>query len=334
MRASARDRRWGRRAATRRLIPALALAIAFTGALFGAAARAQEIPQRVDAGRFTFIAFRGDAALARHLLDAAQAEDTFPGLPRPVEHVTVAIAPDDARFREWTGRRFPEWGIAAAFPDARRIVMHGHRAGSEVGDPFQVLRHELAHLALAEFLGDEPPLWFDEGYASFAAGEWGRGEVLETNFALVWRGPGTFAALDSAFSGGATRASGAYALAYRAVAELAALDRERGLTNFFANWRAQRSLDVAVRRTYGMTLDAFEIRWRSRTRARYGVLALLADLSVVAGIIGLAVLPVYVRRRRAQRKRLETLRFREEEQARRARESTLDALLGERDEKP
>ena len=274
------------------------------------------------------LAYPSDATLARSLLTRALASDTFPGLPRPRAAVTIALAPDDARFREWTGSGFPEWGAAAAFPSMMRIVMHGRRAGSDAGDPVVVLRHELAHLALAEALGDRPPRWFDEGYASYAAGEWGREEVLATSVALLVRGPFTFDALDDAFAGGATRATAAYALAHRAVAELAALDQERGLTLFFARWREGASMDVAVRGAYGITLDAFEDRWRSRTRRRYGGLALVADLTLVGGLIGAVVLPVYLARRKRERKRLETLRNNEAAQDQRARESALDALLG------
>ncbi len=208
--------------------------------------------------------------------------------------------------------------------------MQGAARPGEAGDPLMVLRHELAHLALHEYLGDLPPRWFDEGYASYAAAEWGREEVFATNIALVLKGPATFAALDSAFTGGTTRATAAYALAYRAIAELAGLDERRGLSLLFSHWRTSGSLDVAVREAYGMTLDAFEERWRAHTRRRYGGLAVAADLALVAAFLGLIVLPVYLARRRREKRRLETLRNREAEQERRARESALDALLADR----
>jgi hypothetical protein len=290
-------------------------------------AATQEGSSRFEVGRFAVVAYPPDFVLARSLLAAALANDTFPGLPRPVRRVTISLAPDDARFAEWVGSAFPEWGAAAAFADSHEIVMHGRRAGSGAGNPLVVLRHELAHLALAEAMGRLPPRWFNEGYASFAAGEWGREEVLATNVALVLRGPRTFAALDSAFYGGSTRATAAYALAYRAVAELAALDSERGLSLFFTYWRESGSLDRALRQAYGLTLGGFEQHWRTRTRRRYGMLAFATDFGLVAGGLLLLVAPLYVARRRRQKRRLETLRNREEEAARRARESALEDLL-------
>src|SRR5206468_1861830 len=126
-----------------------------------------------------------DRKLAASLASHAIATDTFPGLPRPSQHVIVAIAPDYRRFREWAGSAAPEWGSALAFPESRRVILQGQRAGSDAGDPLDVLRHELAHLALHEYLGDLPPRWFDEGYASYTANEWGREEVLATNIALA-----------------------------------------------------------------------------------------------------------------------------------------------------
>jgi len=130
--------------------------------------------------------------------------DTFPGLPKPQQRAIIAIAPDRKRFRAWAGGA-PEWGSAIAFPESRRIVLQGQNAGSDAGDPLAVLRHELAHLALHEYLGALPPRWFDEGYASFAASEWGREEVLMTNLALAIRGMPTLDELEARYESARAR---------------------------------------------------------------------------------------------------------------------------------
>lgn len=265
--------------------------------------------------------------LARALLRAATERDSFPWLPRPTDRVLVLIAPDRGAFRELIGPLAPEYGSAIAIPAARRIIMQGSRAGADAGNPVQVLRHELAHLALHEHLGDLPTRWFDEGYASLAAGEWGREEVLTTNVALVMRGMPSLDALEQAFEGGAARASAAYALAHRAVVELAALDPARGLTLFFRYWREEREFDPAVRRAFNITQAGFEERWRDRTRRRYGALALFADLTLAALLLLFLVTPLYVHRRRRERRRLEAMARAEEEQERRERESAIEALL-------
>jgi hypothetical protein len=257
------------------------------------------------------------------------ATDSFPGLARPVQHVLIAIAPDKARFREWAGTSAPEWGAALAFPESHRIILQGSRAGSDAGEPTAVLRHELAHLALHEQLGDLPPRWFDEGYAMYAAGEWGRDEILRANIALVLRGMPTLDELEDEFNHGESAAQYAYALAYRAVADLAAIDQGRGLTLFFQYWRSSGSLDHAVRQAYGITLSDFERQWRANTRRQYGGLALLSNVAMAGVLLVVVLLPLYLVRRRRDRLRLEQMRRADEAAERAARESALADLLDE-----
>jgi hypothetical protein len=288
---------------------------------------AQDHAVRFDSGRFTVAAYPSDAQLARSLLATATARDTFPGLPRPKEHVVIAVAPDRERFRQWIGPSAPEWGAAVAFPGSNRIVMQGRGAGSDAGDPIEVLRHELAHLALHEALGDLPPRWFDEGYASFAANEVGRDAILGAHLALLFRGMPSLDSLDEGFAGGSLRAEGTYALAYRAVAELAARDPERGLTLFFRYWKDSGRFDTAVRSAYGLTQPAFEEIWRKRTRRRYGGLALVADLSIASALTLFLVMPFYVIRRRRDRLRMAALVRADEEAERRDAATAIEALL-------
>ncbi|MBI1810247.1 MAG: hypothetical protein HYR75_10150, partial [Gemmatimonadetes bacterium] len=230
-------------------------------------------------------------------------------------------------FRAWSGRGAPEWGAAIAFPAEQRLVLQGHRAPGTAGDPRATLRHELAHLALHESMGELPPRWFDEGYAAYAAGEWGRDEVLATNLALVVRGMPGLDELDTLFTGGASRAEQGYALSQRAVAELAALDPQRGLTQFFAYWRATGSFDQAVRQAYGLTEDGFEKRWKSNTRKQFGGLALVANVTVGAVLMLLLIGPFWLIRRQRDRARLEAMRASDALLERRDTEVALDALL-------
>jgi hypothetical protein len=205
--------------------------------------------------------------------------------------------------------------------------MQGKQGGAEAGDPRETFRHELAHLALHEYLGDQPPRWFDEGYASYSAREWRREDVLAANIALAMKGTPTFDELDADFGAGATTAQNAYALAYRAVVDLAELDPATGLTRFFANWRDEQSMDRAVRKTYGITLAGFERRWQQRTRRRYGALALASDVTIGGLVLLLLVLPLYIARRGRERKRMAALVAADEAAERAARASLLETLL-------
>jgi hypothetical protein len=282
---------------------------------------------RLDRGRFTVVAGPNDERLATSLLEAALARDTFPGLPRPRERVLIAIAPDASRFRAWVGPGAPEWGAAIAMPEERRIIMQGGRAGSGAGDPRIVLRHELAHLALHEQMGSLPPRWFDEGFASVAAGEWDRERAFETSLGLVWHALPDRERLEAGFAGGASRAEFSYAVAHRVVAELEGLDPTNGLRNFLQQWKRSGSMEIALRSAYGMTGAQFDKYWQQRTRRQYGALALVANLSLVGGIFGLLLGPLFWNRRRRDRRRLEAMRAADEAQDRALRESALAALL-------
>ena len=285
--------------------------------------------ERIAAGRFTFVVTRADAGLAKHLLADALARDTFPGLPRPTRHATVMIAPDETTLHRWIGGGFPEWGIAVAIPEEWRIVMQGRGANASAGDPRTTLRHELAHLALYETMRGAPPRWFDEGFASYSAGEWGRDDVLASSIVLALRGVPRFAALDTMIAGGTVRAEQGYALAHRAVADIAALDPRGGLTLLFRYWRETGALDSALRQAYGLTLDGFEAIWRKTTRRRYGGLAVLGDLGFASLVLFLVICPFWLIRRRRDRARLAALIAADELADQRERESALDALLGE-----
>lgn len=282
---------------------------------------------RLDAGRFTVVAFPADERLARTVLRMAQERDSFPGLPRPRAQVLIAIAPDAARFRAWAGPSAPEWGAAVAFPALQRVVMQGSRAGSDAGSPTVTLRHELAHLALYEALGDLPPRWFDEGYASVSAAEWGREEALAASIGLAVRGAPTLEGLELLFYRGASDAELAYALAHRAVADLMALDPDRGLSLFFANWKATSSFELALRQSFGITSSGFEQAWQKATRRRYGALALVANLSLAFGIFAVVIGPFIWQRRKRDRARLEALRVADAAQEAAQRQSMLEAML-------
>lgn len=280
-------------------------------------------------GRFAVLHFAQDARLAQSYLEAAQRSDSFPGLPRPRAEVLILVAPDAETFRAWAGSQAPEWGAAIAFPAQQRIVMQGRYGAAADGDPMVTLRHELAHLALHEALGPSPPRWFDEGYASYAAGEWGRDEVLVTSVGLVWRGIPTLAGLDSGFFAGSERAQRSYALAHRAVAELAGLDPERGLGLLFSHWGREGTFERALRRAHGMSSADFEQYWKRRVRRQFGVLALAADLTALTLVLTVLLGPMWWQRRQKLRRRLEQMREDDRRRDEAERASALAALLGE-----
>ena len=307
----------------------LALALVALALRAPGIAAQDDAPRRLDTGRFTVVYYPEDDVLAHALVRAAAANDSFPWLPRPVQRVLIAVAPDAARFRAWVGPSAPEWGAAIAFPESRRIVMQGRTGASDAGDPLEVLRHELAHMALHERLGNRPPRWFDEGYASVAAREWRREDVLAANVALALKGTPSLDELDDGFRGGSVAAQSAYALSYRAVTELASLDPARGLTLFIQYWADGNSLDRAMRQAFGLTLNGFEKEFQRRTSRRYGGLALFADLSIAMLVLTALLLPFLFARRGRDRRRLRAMVAADEAAERAEQRSAIAQLLRE-----
>jgi hypothetical protein len=152
---------------------------------------------------------------------------------------------------------------------------------------------------------------------------------MATNLGLAWRGMPTFDELDQEFEGGATTAGEAYALAYRAVTDLTELGGTQGLAPLFANWKRTRSLERAVRLTYGITLTEFEQRWRDRTRRRYGGLAFMGDLALGGFIVAFLVLPLYLARRRRDRRRMAVMVAADKAAEAAAAQNPIADLLGE-----
>ena len=252
----------------------------------------------MQVGRVTAVAWPAQRALALELARIADRPTEWPGLgrrdPGPLR---LIIAPSGRLLDSLTGGRAPTWGAAIALPVNRTILLR-----ADEPDVVRTLRHELAHLALHEAVPVRVPLWFDEGYATWAAGEWDRLGGLELNLAVVRGAIPSLTELDGALRGPAASASDAYALAVSAVTELARRNPAGTLGPLLARLEAGEDFEAAVLATTGLTLDRFEQEWRRVVRRRY---SLGHWLIAGGGWAVLAILLVWLarRRRRADRVR-------------------------------
>ena len=196
----------------------------------------------------------------------------FPGLGRHVPAPFVLVLAEDSLALARLSRgRAPGWGAAVAFPWSRTIMLR-----ADLPDLEQTLRHELAHLALRSAVRTYLPLWFDEGYATLAAGELGGMMQLELNLAVALGRVPTLRQLDGLLRGSATDANTAYALAATAVAELMRRPAPGGLAALLARLEAGEPFALALESTLGMSEERFELLWRRSLRRRYGVITWLA----------------------------------------------------------
>jgi hypothetical protein len=134
------------------------------------------------------------------------------------------------------------------------------------------------------------PLWFDEGYAAWGAGEWERLGTLELNLAVVRGAVPDLGALDGALRGSATTADAAYALAASAVTELARRNPSKSIKPLLDRLKAGHDFETSVLETTGLTVPQFELAWQRRIRQRYS----LATWLLAGGGWGLVALLLWV----------------------------------------
>jgi hypothetical protein len=255
--------------------------------------------QTAQVGRVTVLAPRTNLTLGVALAEQADRPATWPGLgrkdPGPLR---LILLPDESAFRRVSQGRIPGWGIGMAMPGARTIVIR-----ADADDPMSTLRHELAHLALHEAVHTRVPLWFDEGYAVVAAGEWSRLDALQLNLAVVRGVVSDFRALDAALRQNAGEAEAGYALAASAVLHLGRLNPARTLDALLGHLQAGEGFDSAVVATTGLSVDRFEEAWQKDVRKRYNLVVWFVAGGGWALLGGIVVLIAALRRRRDRPRR-------------------------------
>ena len=248
-------------------------------------------------GEVTVVALPAQQALGVLLAEQAGRLRDWPGLGRRAPGpFRLVVVPDAAALRRWSGGRAPRWGAALAMPRSRTILLR-----ADV-DPGTTLQHELAHLVLNEAIRSRVPLWFDEGYAVWAAGEWGLMNQLSLNLAVATSTTPSLDTLNLALRGGEVEVSAAYALAASAVLELARRNPTGSIAPLVERLAAGEDFGEAVHATTGLTLDRYDEAWQKMVRRRFSLVTWL--MAGGAWIIFGVVLVVGMRlRRRADRPR-------------------------------
>lgn len=142
------------------------------------------------------------------------------------------------------------------------------------------------------------PLWFDEGYAAAAAGEWDRMDVMRLSWTVLRGRIPDFRQLDGALRGNASTADQAYSLAMDAVLELGRLNPEGSLDSLMARLGRREDFGSAVLASTGLTLGQFEIAWRKSARQRYNIFIWFVAGGFWTGLaLALGFLAWYRRRR-------------------------------------
>ncbi|HEX8903502.1 MAG TPA: hypothetical protein VF771_01530 [Longimicrobiaceae bacterium] len=292
----------------RSLRPVLAsISLAFSTILPLASRADAQATEAIAAGTVRVVYAPQQRALARRVLAAARTPVHMPGLGAITvpDSATIILASTPSEFAAATGGGVPEWAGGVAIPELRRIVLPEY-PGARVrdDDAATILRHEVAHLALHDRLGDIIPRWFDEGYAEVASGGWDVESAWQLRIAFVTGAAPPLDSLTLDWPRRAGEARFAYLLSATAVDYLSRRGGERGMQLLFAHWREQGSFEAALRSTFGITFGQLEDEWRRDVRSRFGWLAILSNAALIWLVATALVLAAWIPRRRRNRRKL------------------------------
>ena len=296
-----------------RLVPSLliAISVAFVAPPTAAASR---LPQSLElsVGSVTLQFPPEIRRTAEALADNLTRQPALPGLPADVlsqRPITVILVTNPASY-DSLAPQAPDWSGGLAFPDRDLIVLPTFAPRAASRPLAGVLRHELAHIAVNRYLGPGVPRWFHEGYAQFAAGSWGAGQAWGLRLTFLAGKAPAFESLSLDFRRDQFAAEHAYWLAYTAVETLYRFSGEDGLTRFFQRWHDLGSIDLALRRTYGLTLGQYERLWRREVKSRYGWLLIMTQATAFWTALTILFLILGYWKRQRNKLKLEALEAR------------------------
>ena len=252
--------------------------------------------------------------LGTAIIDIIRRSPPLPALPpqapafsRPIR---IVVANNDAHFDSLTGGAIPEWGAGVANPQAGLIVIPGYGGGRAANsDMRRVLRHELAHIALHRYL--EPariPRWFNEGYATWAAGELDVEAGWRLRIAFATRKAPPLDSLELEWPTATPDARLAYLISASVVEYLVRESGEPALATFLQRWRTSQDMESALAATYRISIDQLETYWRKDVKSRYGWFAVLTQTAFFMSVATVILVILFGIRRRRDSKKLAALK--------------------------
>lgn len=214
--------------------------------------------------------------------------------------IHVYVAPTDEEFRDWTGGQLPEWGVGAALPAKRRVVLRFTGAERERAELDRVMKHELAHVMLAQACADQPvPRWFDEGVAMSVSEPVKAAHVWTLARAVMGEGLVPLVKLERGFPRSESLARLAYAQGRDAIRFIEERWGHEAVVWMFRDLSNGSDFADALRRNTGFSPVIFGLAWERDAKERYGPLGLLHDSAALWVVVAVAVvIGGIVRRRR------------------------------------
>jgi hypothetical protein len=215
------------------------------------------------------------------------------------DRLTINYVTHAGRIADATG--MPRWAAGVAHSPSGEIMVAEHGPDGSLSDLDNLVRHELAHVALYRATSGVPlPRWFHEGIAeSFAD----RVDILRSQSlaaAVFGVGVPRLDGLESSFRGDPQQVTVAYAAARDLVNHMRYRSGGDGseLRQLLAQLGRGRGFDAAVLSSFGVTMEELEVEWRGGLSGRFSWFPMVSSGGMPFFVLGPLVGVAFVRRRR------------------------------------
>jgi hypothetical protein len=226
-----------------------------------------------------------------------------------LDHVLVRVGRTPAQMAQLAPREAPppDYAAGVAYAPLHLALLALQAPDTwEAPDTAEVLRHELAHLALADAVaGHHTPRWFDEGLAIRESGEaWmKRWEALwgaSLGHRLL-----PLADLDRGFPSDRYDVNVAYAESADFVRFLMRNSDRARFGSLVQRVRGGTAFDRALEDAYGTDVRKLEYEWKEEVGRHFGVIPMLTGGGLLWAVIVVLAFAAWVKKRARARAKLE-----------------------------
>ncbi len=237
-------------------------------------------------------------------------------MPQWWSEVEMSLATDlddtlDIYFMDHAGRvsestGMPRWVAGVAHGSSGEIMIARHGPDGAPTNLEQLLKHEMAHVALHRATGGaEVPRWFHEGVAEATEGGVSLGRSQELAGMIFGPGVPDFSELEALFYGDRHRVASAYAASrdfvnflreYRRPDQLG--EDTGNLEQLLTEMKLGHTFEASFIRVYGKGLAELGVAWRQGLPGRFVWYPLLAGGTLPFTLVFPLVLVAWFRRRR------------------------------------
>lgn len=205
-------------------------------------------------------------------------------------HVRVMASRDD--FESLLGSGFPDWGVAAALPRRRLIVLQSPSFHTTHEPYAQVVGHEYAHIYLHLKAGPRAqiPRWLDEGFSLHAAFEWSMGRYFRLARAALMNRLLSLSDLETVNRYGGERAALAYTQSFAAYQLLERDFGREGVLRLIEHLGSGHSIDRAFQSALNISYSQFQLRLERSIRQKYNMISLITNAGFWWGLLALLII--------------------------------------------